>query len=106
MFVHRGAFKYGVSDAVVNGVATPFTTQTAKLSLCAVDGMYGGDIDGTTTTVDIGAMTALKRDGSAFIPASLVNVPKGTHQMLTHFHNNDHEYTRVGQKRIFTFLAV
>ena len=39
--------------------------------------MYGVDINGTTTTVDIGAMTALKRDGSASIPASLVNELKG-----------------------------
>ena len=30
-----------------------------------------------TCTVDIRAMTALKRDGSALIPASLVNVMKG-----------------------------
>ena len=80
--VNTGRFiavlKYGVSDAVVNGIAMPFTTQTAKLSLCEVGGMYGIDINGTTTTVDIGAMTALKRDGSALIPASLVNVLKGT----------------------------
>ena len=39
--------------------------------------MYGGDIDGTTSTVGFEAMTALKRDGSALIPASLVNVLKG-----------------------------
>ena len=67
--VNTGRFtavlKYGVSDAVVNGIAMPFTTQTAKLSLCEVGGMYGVDINGTTLTVDIGAMTALKRDGSA-----------------------------------------
>ena len=31
-----------------------------------------------TTTVDIRAMTALKRDGTAPKPASLVNVLKGT----------------------------
>ena len=67
-----------MSDAVVNGVATPpFTTQTAKLSLCEGGGMYGVDINGTTITVDNGAMTALKRDGSSLIPASLVNVLKG-----------------------------
>ena len=69
---------YGVSDAVVNGVATPFTTQTAKPSLCKVDGMYGGDINGTTSTVGFEAMTALKRDGSASIPAPLVPELKGT----------------------------
>ena len=68
---------YGVSDAVVNGVATPFTTQTAKPSLCKVDGMYGGDINGTTSTVGFEAMTALKRDGSASIPAPLVPELKG-----------------------------
>ena len=39
--------------------------------------MYGAYIDGTTPTVGIRAMTALKRDGSALIPASLVNVLKG-----------------------------
>jgi len=39
--------------------------------------MYGGKIDGTTTTVDIKLMTALKRNGSSLIPASLVNVLKG-----------------------------
>ena len=59
-------------------IAMPFTTQTAKLSLCEVGGMYGVDINGTTITVDNGAMTALKRDGSSLIPASLVNVLKGT----------------------------
>ena len=47
----NAVLNYGVSDAVVNGVATPFTTQTAKLSLCKVDGMYGGKINGTTRTV-------------------------------------------------------
>ena len=45
--VNTGRFiavlKYSVSDAVVNGVAMPFTTQTAKLSLCEVGGMYGVD---------------------------------------------------------------
>ena len=46
-------------------------------SLCSVDGMYGGDIDDTTWTVGFEAMTALERDGSALIPASLVNVQKG-----------------------------
>ena len=46
-------------------------------SLCKVDGMYGDDIDGTTLTVGFEAMTALKRDGTALIPASLVNVLKG-----------------------------
>ena len=51
-------------------------------SLCKVDGMYVAGINGTTTTVDIGAMTALKRDGSALIPASLVNVLKGTRVSL------------------------
>ena len=51
-------------------------------SLCKVDGMYGDNINGMTTTVDIRAMTALKRDGTAFIPASLVNVLKGTVQSL------------------------
>ena len=40
--------------------------------------MYGGDIDGTTSTVGFEAMTALKRDGTSLIPASLVNVQKGT----------------------------
>ena len=39
--------------------------------------MYGDDIDGTTLTVGFEAMTALKRDGTALIPASLVNVLKG-----------------------------
>ena len=46
-------------------------------SLCKADGMYGDDMDGTTLTVGFEAMTALKRDGSALIPASLVNVLKG-----------------------------
>ena len=46
-------------------------------SLSKVDGMYGGDIDGTTSTVGFEAMTALKRDGTALIPASLVNVLTG-----------------------------
>ena len=46
-------------------------------SLCEIDGMYGDDINGTTTTVDIRLMTVLKRDGTALIPASLVNVLKG-----------------------------
>ena len=46
-------------------------------SLCKVDGMYCDDIDGTTLTVGFEAMTALKRDGTALIPASLVNVLKG-----------------------------
>ena len=79
--VNTGRFiavlNYGVSDAVVNGVATPFTTQTAKPSLCKVDGMYGGDINGTTSTVGFEAMTALKRDGTALIPAPLVPELKG-----------------------------
>ena len=47
-------------------------------SLCKVDGMYGADINGTTRTVGIGAMTALKRDGTVLIPASLVNELKGS----------------------------
>ena len=34
---------YGVSDAVVNGIAMPFTTQSAKLSLYEVGGMNGVD---------------------------------------------------------------
>ena len=46
-------------------------------SLCKADGMYGDDIDGTTLTVGFEAMAALKRDGTALIPASLVNVLKG-----------------------------
>ena len=41
--------------------------------------MYGVNINGTTITVDNGAMTALKRDGSSLKPASLVNVLKGTY---------------------------
>ena len=40
--------------------------------------MYGANINGMTTTVDIRAITALKLDGTALIPASLVNVLKGT----------------------------
>ena len=40
--------------------------------------MYGDDIDGTTLTVGFEAMTALKRDGTILIPASLVNVLKGS----------------------------
>ena len=79
--VNTGRFiavlNYGVSDAVVNGVATPFTTQTAKPSLCKVDGMYDGDINGKTSTVGFEAMTALKRDGTALIPAPLVPELKG-----------------------------
>ena len=47
-------------------------------SLCKPDGMYGDDIDGTTLTVGFEAMTALKRDGSALIPAPLVPELKGT----------------------------
>jgi len=47
-------------------------------SLCKLDGMYGADINGTTRTVGIGAMTVLKRDGTALIPASLVPELKGT----------------------------
>ena len=39
--------------------------------------MYGANINGMTTTVDIRAMTALKQDGTALIPASLVIVLKG-----------------------------
>ena len=39
--------------------------------------MYEAYINGTTRTAGIGAMTALKRDGTALIPASLVNVLKG-----------------------------
>ena len=50
-------------------------------SLCKVGGMYDGDINGTTRTVDSRAMTALKRDGSALIPASLVNVLKGSYRL-------------------------
>ena len=46
-------------------------------SLCKSDGMYGDDIDGTTLTVGFEAMTALKRDGSALIPAPLVPELKG-----------------------------
>ena len=38
--------------------------------------MYKADINGTTITVGIGAMTVLKRDGTALIPASLFNVLK------------------------------
>ena len=42
--------------------------------------MYGANINGMTTTVDIRAMTALKQDGTAFIPASLVIVLKGMYK--------------------------
>ena len=54
----------------------PFEVIPYIRSLCKIDGMYGDDINGTTWTVGIGAITALKRDGSALIPASLVNVLK------------------------------
>ena len=47
--------------------------------------MYGDDIDGTTLTVGFEAMTALKRDGSALIPASLVNVLKGNELFTFHY---------------------
>ena len=47
--------------------------------------MYGANINGMTTTVDIRAMTALKQDGTALIPASLVNVLKGTLVIVTYF---------------------
>ena len=50
-------------------------------SLCKSDGMYGDDIDGTTLTVGFEAMTALKRDGSALIPAPLVPELKGNFEM-------------------------
>ena len=33
-------------------------------SLCEIEGIKGADIDGTMSTVDIRAVTALKRDGS------------------------------------------
>ena len=39
--------------------------------------MYGDDIDGTTLTVGFEAMTALKRDATALIPAPLVPELKG-----------------------------
>ena len=42
--------------------------------------MYGANINGMTTTVDIRAMTALKQDGTALIPASLVIVLKGMYK--------------------------
>ena len=58
--------------------SVPFEVVPYISSLCTVDGMYGDDINGTTRTVGFRAMTALKRDGSALIPASLVNVLKGT----------------------------
>ena len=58
--------------------SVPFEVVPYIRSLCKVDGMYGDDIDGTTLTVGFEAMTALKRDGTAVIPASLVNVLKGT----------------------------
>ena len=51
-------------------------------SLCKVGGMYYGNINGTTRTVAFWAMTALKRDGSALIPASLVNVLKGMYHNM------------------------
>ena len=44
--------------------------------------MYGANINGMTTTVGVRAMTALKRDGTALIPASLVNVLKGTRKLI------------------------
>jgi hypothetical protein len=52
-------------------------------SLCKVDGMYGADINGTTRTVCVGAMTVLKRDGTALIPASIVNVLKGMDRIFS-----------------------
>ena len=39
--------------------------------------MYGANINGMTLPLIFRAMTALKRDGTALIPASLVNVLKG-----------------------------
>ena len=39
--------------------------------------MYVGNIHGTTSTVGFEAMTALKRDGTALIPAPLVPELKG-----------------------------
>ena len=45
--------------------------------------MYGANTNGMTTTVDNRAMTALKRDGTALIPASLVNVLKGKEAIAT-----------------------
>ena len=56
----------------------PLEVMPYTRSLCKVDNMYGGDINGTTRTIGFEAMTALKRDGSALIPASLINVQKGS----------------------------
>ena len=55
----------------------PFEVVPYIRSLCKVDGMYGGDINGTTSTVGFEAMTALKQDGTASIPAPLVPELKG-----------------------------
>ena len=57
--------------------SVPLEVVPCTRSLSKVYGMYGGDINGTTLTVGFEAMTALKRDGTALIPASLVNVLKG-----------------------------
>ena len=59
--------------------AMPLEVIPYTRSLCKVDSMYGaiGDINGTTKTIGFGAMTALnEQDGSALIPASLINVQK------------------------------
>jgi len=58
--------------------------------------MYGGDIDGTTSTVGLEAMTALKRDGTALIPASLVNVLKGSQEPLLGLPSFQHHFSVYG----------
>ena len=55
----------------------PFEVIPYIRSLCKIDGMYGDDINGTTPTVGFEAITVLKQDGTALIPAPLVPELKG-----------------------------
>ena len=75
-------------------------------SLCNVDGMYGANINGMTTTVDIRAMTALKRDGTALIPASLVNVLKGKRIFTRLYYDYHLVGHKIGSDRLADFVVL